>query len=85
MFGKKDQHDLNRQESVISAEIMHSVQDSLRETLGRDFKIIEGNRRNNPKSSSIHIALTQKEIEDTREENKHLQEIGIASIELSRQ
>ncbi len=83
IFGK-DQHDLNREESVISAEIMHAVQGSLSENLGSDFKIIEGNRRNNPISSSIHLALTEAEVEETKSENKSLAEIGIGSIELSR-
>lgn len=82
---RKDQHDLNREESVISAEIMHAVQGSLSEKLGREFKIIEGNRRDNPISSSIHVALTEAEVEETKTENKHLAEIGIGSIELSRE
>lgn len=84
-FGGKDQHDLNREESVVSAEIMHSLQEVLSESLGRDFKIIEGNRRDNSDTSSIHVALTPAEVMETRIENNHLAAIDIASIELTRE
>ncbi len=82
---KPDQHDLNRLESVVSAEIMYALQDVLSETLGRKFSIIEGNKRDNLDSSSIHVALSKKEVEETKTENKILSEIGIASVELSRE
>jgi len=82
---QKDQHDLNREESVLSVEIIHSLQSALSEMLGYEFKIIEGNKRNDPNSSSIHVALTQSEVDKTRDENEDLAEIGIGSIELSRE
>lgn len=85
ILGQKDQHDLNREESVISAKIMHSLQETLSASLGREFKIIEGNKRENPISSSIHVALTQQEVDETQVENQHLTEINIGSVALTRE
>ncbi len=82
---EQDQHDLNRLESVLSAEIMRAVEKELSENLGTDFKIIEGNERKVAESSSIHTALTEEEHRETISENKHLQGINIESIELSKE
>lgn len=80
-----DQHDLNRIESVVSEKIMYLVQEELSKKLGEEFKIIEGNGICNQNSSSIHVALTESETEEARIENKHLAEINIGSVELSRE
>ena len=83
-FTGLDQHDLNRLESVTSAEIMRNIESQLQEIMGTEFKILVGNERSNPRSSSIHTALTEDEVDETRVENSHLADIDIESHELSR-
>ena len=77
--GKITEHDINRIESMISQEIMKTVEEET------GIKISCNVREAEEKPTAIHVALSRRDIKDTRCENKELKKIGVQMEELSEQ
>lgn len=75
--GKLTEHDINRIESMISQEILKTIEEE------SGIKISSNVREAEENPTAIHVALSRRDIEDTRQENEELKKIGIQMEELS--
>ncbi len=77
LTGKITEHDINRIESMISQEILKTVEEEA------GIKISSNAREAEKNPTAIHVALSRRDIEDTRHENEELKKIGVEMEELS--
>lgn len=75
--GRLTEHDINRIESMISQEILKTVEEEV------GVKISSNAREAEDAPTAIHVALSRRDIEDTRRENEELRKIGVQMEELS--
>lgn len=75
--GKLTEHDINRIESVISQEILKVIEKESGVQISSNARAAETH------PSAIHVALSRRDIEETRHENEELKKIGIQVEELT--
>lgn len=75
--GKLTEHDINRLESMLSQEIICAFE----EKTGK--QISGGAKRAKEESSSVHVAITERDFAEVSHENEELRKIGIDAKELT--